>query len=163
MRTYARQSGEDNLAPPGEQWVPFGGTLFKCLIILSNTKGQHLKRSTQVQKGEQQIHRPQCQLLGQNQRGARRLDMKIGGPNTSSSFVWTLAMNKINTKDQPPTHPTHPTPATHHPTSHQQHRSDSEHKCTTHPTQHVRVVPPISAHMGGLCCSVRRGCRTFSP
>ena len=40
---------------------------------------------------------PNANVFGQKKRGARRLDMKIAGRNTSSSFVWTLVVKKENT------------------------------------------------------------------
>jgi hypothetical protein len=47
-----------------------------------------------VQVGQTRSTGPNVNLFRQNKRGAGRLDMKIAGPNTSSSFLWTLVVKK---------------------------------------------------------------------
>ena len=44
-------------------------------------------------KRYKKVHRPKIVLLGQKQRGARRLDMKNAGVKKSPSFIWTLVVN----------------------------------------------------------------------
>ena len=51
-----------------------------------------------LEKGPKKSSGPKTDLLGKTKRGARRLDMKIGGVKQFSSFVWTLVVKKKNGK-----------------------------------------------------------------
>ena len=76
--------------------------------LLGQQKG--VKKDTKRSSG------PNTDLFGQTKRGAGRLDMKIGGVNNSSSFIWTLVVKKENEKRKPTHHPTPPTTPPHPPT-----------------------------------------------
>ena len=118
----------DNLSPSSV--VPSGGSTFQFVDVFGSTK-----KSKKVNKGNLLSTGPNVMLFHQKQRGPRRLDMmQFTGPNTASSFLWTLAVEtKIHPwtnslpiqfvklvansicQTHPPPHPTHPPPHLTHP------------------------------------------------
>ena len=76
--------------------APFGGKIFKDVTVLKN--GNSLKFVKTVQKDQKRSSGPNTDFVGQQKRGARRLDMKNGGVKKFSSFIWTLMVKTENEK-----------------------------------------------------------------
>ena len=56
-----------------------------------------------VQKGTKRSSGPKTDFVGQQKRGAGRLDTKNAGVKKFSSFVWTLVVKTENGKGTTPT------------------------------------------------------------
>ena len=95
MRTYFRQSGEDNLSPPGDGLYSLRWKIIQRFDNYEQTQIWE-KRRKKVKQYRKRSSGPKTDLLGQTKRGARRLDMKNGGVKKLSSFIWTIMVKKEN-------------------------------------------------------------------
>ncbi len=63
---------------------------------MNTNREENKKENNMSNKSKKRSTGPNINLLGEQKRRAGRLDMKIAGVKTSSSFIWTLVVKKEN-------------------------------------------------------------------